>query len=334
MEKNQSRFEGTVQKTYKTVDNKKLSTLWIVWNNIYNIIVIAMMISVTSGLYYAYLKFTTKFMWIIYILIGLTALYTLFYIFVLLYSHKEKDDDKAIRNVGYFRNIVNITKSLMSVFYVILTFVLLLDGWVTKIGLDEKWSYVVAAVMVGHSIISIFLQIYYFRLKMVRYKEKEEERQAMKRLHAELKEDIKDSETLLKHRKQDIERQKKSMMYKLWSMYQKRYVQPKKVEIGNVIQEEEKPTETVPEYEVIFENPVATTEENLVEKPHETDVNEIFNQQAEDDTETYFFDAKVEEEKDETLEEENDEPTISIADIVSDYSDVFDFPDGKTRSDD
>ncbi len=330
MAKYQGQYEGEVRKVYKTVDNKKLSTLWIMWNNFYNIFVIAMMISVTSGLYSAYVKFTdSEFMWVIYILIAITALYALFYVVVLIYSHKEKDDDRAIRNVGYFRNVVNITKSSMSVFYVILTFVLLLDGWTSDIGLDPKWSYVVAAIMVGHSVISILLQIYFFRKKMVIYKEKEEDRQEMKRVHEELKEDIRDAKALLKHKERDLELQKKSMMYRLWSLYSHRYVQPKLVEVDNVLDlSTEEDSDDVPDIKIIYREEPEKLEENHEEKPEEISVKDIFNQ---DDTE-YFYDAPDSVEDDGDYDKE--EITLSLADVISDYSSVFDFPDGKRRSDD
>lgn len=331
MAKYQGQYEGEVRKIYKTVDNKKLSTLWIMWNNIYNVFVIAMMISVTSGLYSAYVKFTdSEFMWVIYILIALTALYALFYVVVLIYSHKEKDDDRAIRNVGYFRNIVNITKSIMSVFYVILTFVLLLDGWTSNIGLEVKWSYIVAAIMVGHSIISIILQIYFFRKKMVIYKEKEEDRQEMKKVHEELREDIRDAKALLKHKERDLELQKKSMMYRLWSLYSHRYVQPKLVEVDNVpvtVPATFDTDDDVSEIQIIYQEP-----EKPQEKPEETveeiTVKDIFNQ----DESEYFYDAPDSVEDD--VDYDKDELTISLADVISDYSTVFDFPDGKRRSDD
>lgn len=332
MAKYQGQYEGEVRKVYKTVDNKKLSTLWIMWNNFYNIFVIAMMISVTSGLYSAYVKFTdSEFMWVIYILIALTALYALFYVVVLIYSHKEKDDDRAIRNVGYFRNIVNITKNIMSVFYVILTFVLLLDGWTSDIGLEAKWSYIVAAIMVGHSIISIMLQIYFFRKKMVIYKEKEEDRQEMKKIHEELREDIRDAKALLKHKEKDLELQKKSMMYRLWSLYSHRYVQPKLVEVDNAPIEdpiEEYDDDDVSEIKIIYKEEPEKSKENPEENPEEITVKDIFNQ---DETE-YFYDAPDSVEDDSDYDK--DEISISLADVISDYSTVFDFPDGKRRSDD
>ncbi len=313
---------------YKTYDNKKLATFWLTYNNIWNFVVIILMLSATISIHTALKEHSLNYNWALYTMYGILGAYALFYVTVLALSSADKDESKALKKIIIFRRLAVTMRSILEIFYVVL---LLMLG--ENVG-DENnttagWSYFAAATLILRNALAIARQILMYFLKRKMDKKKEERKAIRKVYVSKLKKDVQKDQILLEQRKKEVEAHKKSMQFRLWSLYNDAFVKKHEVgiekeipvevqEVEEVVEDEVKVIYTAPEVE---KEPMEHEEDIVVEEDNVLDAVE----------ERYLYDAP---EVAADVSTDDSDIFMSLVEIVSDYSGVFDFPDGTRRSDD
>ncbi len=318
---------------YKTYDNKKLATFWLTYSNIWNLVVIILMISATISIHTALKEHAMAYNWAIYTMYSIIGIYAVFYITVLALSSNEKDEKKALKKILIFRRLAVTMRAILEIFYVVLL-IMLGEDVGAKNDMTAGWSYFAAALMILRNALAILRQIFFYFIRLKRDKKREERKEIRKVRYQNLKKDVQREQLLLEQKQKEVDAHSNSIQYRLWSLYNESFVRNHEVGVekelivdGAKIEEED----IAEEVQVIYEAPQEIVEDTDVENIEdlvEDDTNLLNNN---NDIEKYIYDAP-----DVAADDISDDSDIfmSFVEIISDFSTVFDFPDGKTRSDD
>ncbi len=318
---------------YKTFDNKKLATFWLTYSNIWNFVVIVLMISATISIHSALKEHSIAYNWAIYTMYSIIGVYALFYITVLALSSNEQDESKALKKILIFRRLAVTMRAALEIFYVVLLIMLGEDVGVEN-DKTAGWSYFAAAVIILRNALAVAKQIFFYFLKRKRDKKREQDRVIRRVRLKNLKKDVQREQVLLKQKEREIEAHRNSMQYRLWSLYNDSFVRTHEVGVekelpAEVIDVEEELSEEV---QVIYEAPVEVEEiDNFVIDADDDLVEDDSNILDKGAQEKYIYDAP---EVAADVVSDDSDIFMSLVEIVSDFSSVFDFPDGLSRSDD